>query len=251
MKDKISAVLKSIKDFLEKVYNPIKPFFQKYGSSLIVPTVVMLLITLPVTLALSGSNLITAPKIEALDKQKTQESLKKVMSADSYENKVLSVDKNKTDYIQAVKDDEVIGYIFTVTEKGYGGDIKIMVAVYPDLTLKAVEILDVSNETVGLGQSVTNKSFTSQFTGKSDKISVVKNGADSSKNEINAVTGATISSKAVSKAVNTALDYAKQVVKSQPQKPTEQPETENNNTQNNEENNENNTENNDEGGAKE
>ena len=69
-----------------------------------------------------------------------------------------------------------------------------------------IRILDVSNETPGLGQNTANKSFTSQFKGKSFGITVVKGSADSKKNEINAVTGATISSKAVTKAVNKAID---------------------------------------------
>ena len=90
--------------------------------------------------------------------------------------------------------------------------VSVMTAVNGDLTVKAIEILSATDETPGLGQNITKETFYKQYSGLKDNISVVKNGADSAENEINAVTGATISSKAVTKAVNTSLDYAEAVI---------------------------------------
>ena len=80
-----------------------------------------------------------------------------------------------------------------------------MTAVNADGTVKSVAILDVSNETPGLGQNAAKESFYTQYEGKTSGISLLKNGAASAKNEVNAVTGATITSTAVNKAVNKAL----------------------------------------------
>ena len=103
------------------------------------------------------------------------------------------------------KTGETLGYIFITSEKGYGGEVSVMTAIGTDGKIVNVAILDASGETPGLGQNLTKENFYSQFSGKSGATEVVKNGADSAKNEVNAVTGATISSRAVKNAVNKAL----------------------------------------------
>ena len=80
-----------------------------------------------------------------------------------------------------------------------------MTAIGNDGRIIEISILDVANETPGLGQNVTKEAFYSQYSGKTADVEVLKNGADSSVNQINAWTGATISSKAVNRAVNEAM----------------------------------------------
>lgn len=186
-------------------------FFKANKTSIIMPTVVMVIICLVVTLALSVSNLVTKPKIEELEAKTAKEALQKVMPADTYSERQVDTDDGKIDYFEASNGEEALGYIFTVTEKGYGGEVKVMAAILPDLTIKSVEVLDVTSETVGLGQNTAKESFYSQYSGRGANISVVKNNPDKSKNEIQATTGATISSKAVTKAVNKAIDYASKI----------------------------------------
>ena len=203
MKDKILTFLKST-----------VALFRTYKTSIIVPTVVMVIISLVVTLALSVSNLITEPKIAKLTEQNTRETLAKVMPAEKYAEKSLKYKDETYGYTEATKSGKTLGYIFTVNEKGYGGEITVMVAVNVDCTLKAVEIIDATSETVGLGQKVTEESFLSQFKNiknKTEKISVNKNTYNAEKNEIKAVTGATISSKSVTRAVNKVIDLAKSI----------------------------------------
>ena len=60
---------------------------------------------------------------------------------------------------------------------------------------------------------LSKQDFFTQFTNLTDNITVIKGGtASADNNEINAVTGATISSKAVTKAVNEALSYASEII---------------------------------------
>lgn len=182
-------------------------------KELIYPVLVLFGICLVITLALAVTNSITEPKIAELTAKTEEQSRQKLLPADRYEPDTVSVNGEEIEYYSAVKSDTTSGYLFTVSEKGYGGNLTVMVAVLPDLTVKSVDILDVTNETPGLGQNTANKSFYSQFEGLKKNINVLKNGADKSKNEINAVTGATISSKAVTKAVNKALEVAELIVK--------------------------------------
>ena len=191
--------------------NRIKTFF-KTNSDVITPTAVLTVICIVVTLALSSANMITAKKITELSVKNQNDAMSKLIDADEYKAETAVLDGETVNYHTAVKDGENIGYIFTVDEKGYGGTVSVMTAINTDGTVAAVEILDASNETPGLGQNVKNSDFYTQFKCLADNITVIRGGsANADNNEINAVTGATISSKAVTKAVNRALGYSAQI----------------------------------------
>ena len=98
------------------------------------------------------------------------------------------------------------GYVITTTDKdGFGGNIQITVGIKKDGTVNGVSILSIS-ETAGLGMKATEPSFYNQYVGKkTDKFVVSKDGGDGEK--IDALSGATITSRAVTGAVNTALGY--------------------------------------------
>ena len=172
-------------------------------NDIIKPVAVLLAICIIIPLALSLTNKITKDKIAELDEKNSRETMADLIEADNFTE--CEFGENEFNYYTAVKDGNIIGYIFKTAEKGYGGDVSVMTAVNTDGTVKSVAILDVSNETPGLGQNAAKESFYSQYAHKTTGISLVKNGAESDKNEVNAVTGATITSTAVNKAVNTAL----------------------------------------------
>lgn len=98
-------------------------------------------------------------------------------------------------------DKNFIGYVATaVCSEGYGGDVTVMVGLSPDLKILKAKILSAS-ETPGLGAKASEPKFIDQFKEKAGNLSVVK-GAAANENEISAISGATITSKAVTKAVN-------------------------------------------------
>lgn len=107
---------------------------------------------------------------------------------------------------------EVLGYVVTATShEGYGGDIKVSVGIFNDGTVKGIELLSIS-ETAGLGMKAAEDDFKNMFKDKLvDLFTVTKNGA-SSDNEIDALSGATITSNAVTNAVNSALVYYQNVL---------------------------------------
>ncbi len=179
-----------------------------YGD-IVKPTLVMICICILVTLALSGTNLLTKDKIAALALKQQNESMKSLIDADEYIESSIKGDNEEITYYTAKSGDKTKGYIFITTAKGYGGKISVMTALDTDITVTAVKILDASGETPGLGQNVTKESFYSQFKGKNDDGTVaVKYGTANAENEIDAVASATISSRAVTEAVNKAINYA-------------------------------------------
>lgn len=98
---------------------------------------------------------------------------------------------------------EEIGKIFDVKTLGYGGYIYLKVGVDNENKIKKVKIREHS-ETPGLGSKITSESFLNQFEGKSkDDIYLKK---EKSEGKIDAITGATISSKAVVEGIRKLLE---------------------------------------------
>ena len=87
-----------------------------------------------------------------------------------------------------------------VSNQGYGGDIVLMIGFLPDRTIVTYQKLEAS-ETPGLGSNLTSEDFMKQFKGLSAArdLSVKKDGG-----EVDAITSATITSRAVCGAINAA-----------------------------------------------
>lgn len=98
----------------------------------------------------------------------------------------------------------VIGYVIGSTSAdAYGGELSISVGITKENIINGIAFLSIS-ETPGLGMRATEEEFYSQFAGKKgNTLSVTKSGS-AAETEINAISGATITSKAVTNAVNTA-----------------------------------------------
>lgn len=100
----------------------------------------------------------------------------------------------------------VLGYVITVTTKeGYGGDIRFSIGVRMDGTVNGMSILSIS-ETAGLGMKAEDV-LKPQFAGKQvEKFEYTKNGSTSDA-QIDAISGATITTNAVTNGVNAGLYY--------------------------------------------
>jgi electron transport complex protein RnfG len=112
---------------------------------------------------------------------------------------------------RATAGDELIGYAVRVVTTGYGGDIRLLVGLGPDMQrITGMEVVE-HVETPGLGAKIDGSPFKEQFEGlePQNDISFVKGGpAQKEENEIQAISGATISTKAVVKGINSTLDNA-------------------------------------------
>lgn len=115
--------------------------------------------------------------------------------------------------VSANKNGEITGYAITVTSKeGYGGDITFTVGFNKEGIVTGVSILSIS-ETAGLGMNAKEKSFLDKYVGKSGGNFVVnKDNKDGLPNEIDAISGATITTRAMTKGVNAAFITAMEIM---------------------------------------
>lgn len=171
----------------------------------------LFIITALSALILAFVNKITAPviaqnSIESFNKAQTEVLPEAVtFTKADFSDVELNVEGAKIDSLSIGLGggNDCVGYAVTaVCAEGYGGDIKVMVGLSPELKILKVKILSAS-ETPGLGAKASEPKFIDQYKEKSGELSVVKGGA-SNENEISAISGATITSKAVTKAVNAA-----------------------------------------------
>lgn len=102
--------------------------------------------------------------------------------------------------------DNLIGYIVKISNQGYKDVITMVLGYSLDGTVKGFEVLSI-NDTAGLGNNVSLPEFKNQFINKNvDQFVATKSGA-AADNEINAVSGATISTNAVVNAVNAGIGF--------------------------------------------
>ena len=173
-------------------------------------TVIRMLITLSIIGVVSGALLSeisnwAAPKIEMHRKAATEQAIYIVQPDAKDYQKIETVDFELYKVFDGEKN--AIGYALPFEGNGFQGKIRLMIGVKSDLKeLVGLEILEQS-ETPGLGTKVTEEPYTSQFKEliAEPQVEWVKGVAPSKPNEIQAVTGATISSKSVVQIINDGL----------------------------------------------
>lgn len=108
-------------------------------------------------------------------------------------------------------DGTLLGYVITVTDhEGYGGDIQFSMGVTFDGTLNGISLLSIS-ETAGLGMKAGDV-LVPQFTDKHvERFTYTKSGATND-SEIDAISGATITTNAIVNGVNAGLTYFRDVL---------------------------------------
>ena len=187
-----------------------KPHVQMDTSYLARLTVTLLTICVVVALLLGSVNAITAPIIEAAKWEKTMAAMGEVLAADTYEPVELAEETlptGVTAVYRAVSGGETVGYTVEVSPNGFGGAIQMVVGMDPQRYITGVSIIDHS-ETSNVGTKVVeSEEVLSQFTGLTYQITV-----NSGDNRFDAVSGATVSSKAVTAGVNAALEAVALVI---------------------------------------
>ena len=125
-----------------------------------------------------------------------------------------------TIYRASTTDGSLLGYAVRVETQGYGGTITLLAGLSSDLeTIIGIEVVE-QVETPGLGGNITESEFKRQFAGldADEPVTYVKNiEPDKDANEIQAISGATITSRAVTSGINATLDEAIDVIERQAQ----------------------------------
>lgn len=109
-------------------------------------------------------------------------------------------------YRALAQDGSLLGYVLKVTTKeGYGGNIELMVGITMEGSISGISILSIS-ETPGLGMQAGDV-LVPQFAGRTAESFVYTKTGAVAENEIDAISGATITTRAVTNAVNAGLYY--------------------------------------------
>lgn len=170
------------------------------------PAIMLFVISLVCTILLAGTNMLTKDKIADLEVQASMEAKAAVMGeATSFsDEKTVEVEGEAITYFDALDaQGNIIGYVFSTTTKSYGGDITCMVGISSQRDkITGVELTSI-NDTPGLGMKATGEDFLGQYIDRGGNIGVNKN--EQTDTEIKAISGATITSKAVTTAVNQAF----------------------------------------------
>lgn len=186
---------------------------------------ILFLITLISGAALGGVYTITKPAREAAQRKAQQEAYQKVMenATEFVEDSSVSVEAanqaieeagitgTEMKEVLVAKDSSgnIVGYVMNVSNyEGYAGELNFTVGILADGTVTGYETL-TNNETAGLGQKAKEAAFSDQFKNKKvDQFTVTKSGATSD-DQIDAISGATITSNAMTKGMNACIAYYK------------------------------------------
>lgn len=162
-------------------------------KNIIKPVLVLTCICLVVSVLLAYVNSVTSPIISEAEQKAAQEAMAEVLSeADAFEQ--ITVDSLPERVDEVYRAENGSGYVFMLTTKGYGGDMKLICGIKADGTIEACKTLSHS-ETSGLGSKTAEDPYRNQYCGKTaDTLS-----------EVDAISGATISSTAYMNAVKDAL----------------------------------------------
>ena len=179
-------------------------------------TLIMLAIAAVAGIILGVVHSVTKGPIEVMEEAKKKEANSRVfINAYSFEDVPVDTGFVKEniegadigEVLNALNEEgESLGYVIEViSHEGYGGDIVIRVGLQNDGTTNAIAITEIS-ETAGLGMRAPEELVPQFVERNAEKFELVKTGAILD-NQINAMSSATITSKAVVGAVNAALDY--------------------------------------------
>lgn len=177
-------------------------------KEILIPTISLFVICAVATALLGFTNSVTEGKIkEVAAKSASEARLRVCKDAADFEEKT---DKDGNVYFEAKdKDGNTVGFAITTEDKSYGGTIEVMTGFSAGGEITGIEILTI-DDTPGLGMNAKKDEFRNEFAGKKGELTASKNA--SADNEIQALTGATITSNAVTRCVNKATNIYENAV---------------------------------------
>ena len=166
---------------------------KKSFNEIIKPVLVLVCICLVGTALLAYINSVTSPIIAKAEQEKTEQAMSEVLAdADGFEK--LEIENLPDRVTEVYTANNGSGYVFMLTTKGYGGDMKLICGMKSDGTIEQCKTLSHA-ETSGLGSKTAEDPYRNQYCGKNaDTLS-----------EVDAITGATISSTAYKNAIEDAF----------------------------------------------
>ncbi len=197
-------------------------------NSFMKDALVLTLITLISGCFLGGAYGMTKEKIAEINRASTIASYQQVMPAEEYDDTsyaslletaagdgTIAADNGGASLLSVVAAKDAsgaeIGYIIKGQAAGYGGNVVVVVGVDTELKVTGISFPETLPETAGLGQKALEPAFYEQFAGKGTKLSV-KKGGGAGEDEIDAISGATMTSTAVVNTVNASTEFVQDYI---------------------------------------
>lgn len=192
------------------------------NKQMIRDSLILFAITLIAGLLLGGVYAITKNPIAKTQEDKKNEAYQAVFTdaaeftevTDAADAQQILADagytKDRMDEVKAAMDADgnILGYVMTITSsEAYGGELQLAMGIRMDGTVNGISFLSLS-ETIGLGMEAKKPEFQEQFAGKQVEQFVYSKTGAAADNEIDALSGATITTNAVTNAVNAGICYA-------------------------------------------
>lgn len=192
------------------------------NKQMIRDSLILFTITLIAGLLLGGVYAITKNPIAKTQEDKKNEAYQAVFTdaaeftevTDAADAQQILADagytKDRIDEVKAAMDADgnILGYVMTITSsEAYGGELQLAMGIRMDGTVNGISFLSLS-ETIGLGMEAKKPEFQEQFAGKQVEQFVYSKTGAAADNEIDALSGATITTNAVTNAVNAGICYA-------------------------------------------
>lgn len=192
------------------------------NKQMIRDSLILFAITLIAGLLLGGVYAITKNPIAKTQEDKKNEAYQAVFTdaaeftevTDAADAQQILADagytKDRIDEVKAAMDADgnILGYVMTITSsEAYGGELQLAMGIRMDGTVNGISFLSLS-ETIGLGMEAKKPEFQEQFAGKQVEQFVYSKTGAAVDNEIDALSGATITTNAVTNAVNAGICYA-------------------------------------------
>lgn len=175
---------------------------------------ILLLICVVAAVALGATNEITKDKIleqrflanEAAKKAVLSNAISFTDVTGSNLDEIIATFEPITEaYVGLDASGNVLGYVFKSTPTGFGGAIEVVTGITVDGTVTGVRVGN-HQETPGLGAKAKDSAYYDQYAGKLSTSPIGVSKTEATGNDIQAITGATISSVAVTGGVNASID---------------------------------------------
>lgn len=179
------------------------------GDNIIKNAMILFTVTIIAAVLLGFTYEITIEPIRVQNELQKTAAFKGIFETGTFEELEinLSEDSKIQSVFKVIQDEEIQGYVFQIdTKEGYGGLISLVVGLKVDGSMKGIDVIK-HGETPGLGAKIDETEFKNQFMKRMSTELIVVKSTSSSDDEIEAISGATISSRAVVGGINESLSY--------------------------------------------
>ena len=183
--------------------NEIKPS-KKPWTTLVPPVISLTLLCLFVALTIAGTYALTHERIATNRDAAMFAGMERLIVAEQYQMVFHDEANDFAIYVATSDQGLAKGHLILTSVFGYSGDVSVLTAISEGRVI-AIEIVDATGETPGLGQNILDPNFVGEFQDLTVLPTLVR-GKPTAHGEIEALTGATISAQAVVDAVSLAME---------------------------------------------